>query len=173
MKKLNKLDLSGVEHLSDQDAKEYVADSASSDCIQEADDLSKSGSEGGSGGQIPSTGNNIQTDEYCVGHKEGDTCSYSGQRGTCLYRKFTIPVPILPDGEKVKLVCVAKGNTESGVELSQREYACLGLKVGDKCSWITNINTLNTGYCHYKPFSPSGSILHCGPVRRAEDEQES
>lgn len=170
MKKISKLDLSGVEHLSDHDAKEYVADSTSSECIQEADDLSKSGSEGESGSQ--QTGiSDIEADDLCRGLKEGDTCSYYGQVGTCFYRKFPIPAMIFPDGEKVMLVCLAKGNPDSGVELSPREYACLGAKVGDKCSWITDSNTIDTGHCMYKPYSPNGSILHCGVVRTVEDKQ--
>lgn len=160
MKKISKLDLSGVEHLSDQEAKEYVADSSSSECISEAEDLTKSGSEGGSGGQITSPVE-IPTDKPCTGAKEGDYCDFGGERGTCIYRKQTLPKEWWFDREIVQLTCVSKNNPDSGVELSEREYACVGKRPGESCEWFYS---KPGAICVYPPFSPGGGVLFCTDV---------
>lgn len=172
MKKINKLDLSGVEHLSDHDAKEYVADSTSSECIQEADDLSKSGSEGESGSQQPGTGE-IPTDDSCKEGKLNESCSYHGQVGVCTYLKFPKqPGSILNTQWEIRLVCAVDGHYESGVQLSEREWGCIGAKYGDPCSYMDDYGIIRTGFCFYNKDGKQDSILACRGADYKKNEND-
>ena len=173
MKKINKISLSGVEYLSEQEAQMYVADSHGSEII--VDRLhasSRSGTDSGNSGDSGDSGNsgsagsgdsglkNVTVMAECEGVGEGGACVTQGKKGTCEFRKVEYNVfPV--NGHKVALMCVGRDIASSGEVLTEREYACVGKSHGDPCT-ISSISGTSTQYrCYYNKFSLGPGILTC------------
>ncbi len=159
MKKINKINLSGVEHLSEQDAKEYVAECNSTEGINADARSGDSGTSGGGTGtgSVPS---GVIIMPECEGRSEGGDCSYSGRSGFCAFRKVQTGGIIFKD-YAVALTCKVEGNPTSGTDLSSREYACIGQKRGENCYFDLSNGATRYGVCIYNKWSIGKKPLFC------------